>query len=621
VGVGIRGHACVWLVAVAAAFAAFVTPQPAGATVRTATDADSFAAVLAAAEPGDSIALAAGEYPILSIVGADSVTIQGSRSARIAGISLWRSAAITFTGFTVTPPGDARAQVVLKDSSDVTLDNLLIDGRDERVGAGILTDDSTSNLVLKNSEITNCGDGNRCVGIKRGTVNTLILNNAFHDCFECDFIRSGASGVTVQGNTFDRAIPGSCTGGPLECNHNDPIQIAGGGPWTIIGNRFGVKHGGAASIFVNVGNSNTDNPIHDVRIVSNYFSGDAGLFGIKIGDSKVNLMSRIAVINNTVISGDIAGLQIEPRWKTRPFDQRPLVANNIFFKMSWSAVCGHGQFFSNLTMSGVACAGGQAGPANLGIDGHPTATSSLVIDRADSTYAPLGDYFGSGRVGPPDRGAFEFLASAPPPPPPPAGIDEGLPRVTMVIQQWIKFTRRLNVYARVNDDVGATGVSLTVDGATVSSKTFEAPRESAMASFSLPLRKIGRGRHRIGLRTEDAEGHVGIGGFNIAIPRRSLDPRAPTVTGLLNTLRNLDDEAIRLRLVAVLNDDSAVRKAIVSVDGRRVRSRRFRHGGSLVNTSFTLTEWDLPHGKHVVRITAVDAAGRRGSGWFTVAVR
>jgi parallel beta helix pectate lyase-like protein len=622
VGAGLRGQACLYLVVtVAAAFAAFLTPQPAGATIRTATDADSFAVALGASESGDTIMLVDGQYPILSIVGSHSVTIKGSRNARVAGVSLWRSSAVTLEGFTVAPPGSARAVVLIKDSDDVTLDNVLIDGRDERVGAGILTRGDNSDFVIKNSEITNCGDKNRCIGLTRGTVNTLILNNAFHDCFDCDFIRSGASGVTIKGNTFDRAIPGSCKGGPLVCNHNDHVQIAGGGPWTVIGNRFGVKQGGAASIYVNPGVTNKDNPIHDVRIESNYFSGDAGLFGLKIGDDKIGLMSRISVVNNTIMSGDIAALQIERGWRNRPLGERPRVANNVFAIMSWPSVCRVGQFFSNLTITGVACKGGEIGPAKLGPDGRPTAGSSLVIDNADSTYAPLTDYSRSGRLGPPDRGAFEFLASQPPSSPPPGGVDERLPRVTTLTQSLSAFKRRLEVYAQVTDDVGTSEATLSVDGASLASKTFENPSDSAGVSFSLPLRRIGRGKHTIRVTAADAESHVGIGAFGITIPRTSLNPRTPRVTTLIHTLRNLADEAIRVRVVAELRDDRAVRKAIFFVDGRRVKSRRFRVGVRSAITSFRLTEWYLPHGHHIVRITAVDKGGRRGSAWFSLAVR
>jgi parallel beta helix pectate lyase-like protein len=604
-------------VVVVAAVLVFVAGWPASAhsTTLAASDTASFARALSVAQAGDTIALADGDYPLLRVWRAHSLTIRGSRAARIEGFDLWRVSNVTLSGMTTTPLGDTRVVVSIKDSTDVTLDDLLIDGQDEMIGAGIITAGAT-NVTLQNSELTNCGNKERCVGIRRGSISTVVLNNMFHDCFDCDFIRSGASGVTIKGNTFDRAIPGRCA-----CNHNDHIQIGGGGPWTIIGNRFGVKHGGAASIYVNPGNTNVGDPIRDVRIESNYFSGDAGLFGVKIGDSKLWLMKRISVINNTIMSGNIAAVQIEPGWKRRPQSERPRVANNVFRRMSWSSVCRHGQFSSNLTMTGAACADGQAGPANLGIDGRPTAESRLLIDKADWRYAPLSDYFGSARVGPPDRGAVEFLASGPPSSPPPGGVDERLPRVTTLTQSLSAFKRRLEVYARVTDDVGTSKATLSVDGASLASKTFENPSDSAGVSFSLPLRRIGRGKHTIRVTAADAESHVGIGAFGIAIPRTSLKRVTPRVTALINTLRNLANEAVRLRLVTQLNDDHGVRRAIVFVDGRPAMSKRFRARDRAVTTSFTLTEWHLPHGKHVVRVTAVDTSGRRGSAWFTVAVR
>ena len=73
---------------------------------------------------------------------------------------------------------------------------------------------------------------------------------------------------------------------PFLDRHNDHIQIMGGGPWTIVGNRFGDRGGGAASVFVSEGPNNTSNRVHDVLVESNIFKGKStGHYGVVLGGS------------------------------------------------------------------------------------------------------------------------------------------------------------------------------------------------------------------------------------------------------------------------------------------------------------------------------------------------
>src|SRR5262249_14136361 len=147
------------------------------------------------------------------------------------------------SGFTIAPPSSYNSQALLlvRQSSSVDITNVAFNGVRESAGAGLDVDDSNTGVTLEHSDLTNCGDKQTCV--LPGSRSMLITQNAFHDCLDCDFVRGIAAGVTISHNTFDRAVRGSCTVDP--CNHNDHVQVLGGGPWTIVDNRFGDRNNGA----------------------------------------------------------------------------------------------------------------------------------------------------------------------------------------------------------------------------------------------------------------------------------------------------------------------------------------------------------------------------------------
>jgi hypothetical protein len=375
-----------------------------------ASDQASFEAALDKAKSGDTIELAGGTYPVLTVQGKAGLTIAGSRSVKLDGLRIGASTGITLRGVTVTPSGDERAVVALTDSSrSIVLDGLLIDGRDEHVGAGVIADETVSDVTVRGSEITNCGRGSRCLGMSR-TPNVKVIGNAFHDCLSCDFIRN-ATGMTIRGNTFDRAVHGSCIEDGTPCPHNDIIQIVGGGPWLIANNRFGDRQGGAASIYISPGINNEGSPIRDVTIKSNLFISSVGSFTIKIAGGAAatsGSIGKVSIVNNTVMSGTVGSLAIEPGWEAVPSPERPLVANNIFRTMR-STTCTRAVFVANVVQLGHARCNGlrKVNPA-LNARGGPTKASTAVVNKADPHYAPPTDYYGRYRNGRPDIGAVEF---------------------------------------------------------------------------------------------------------------------------------------------------------------------------------------------------------------------
>jgi hypothetical protein len=380
-------------------------------TVLPVSDEASFKMALRTATAGDTLYLADGTYPLLTVREKQGLTIAGSREARVDGIQILDSTQITVRGLTLTPSAERRAEITVKrNSSQIVVDGVLIDGRDERAGAGVVADQSVSGLVVRSSEITNCGRGQRCIAAS-GTVGVEIFGNAFRDCLSCDFIRGG-SGMTIRKNTFDRSVHGACLDEGGNCAHNDHIQILGGGPWVIASNRFGEREGGAASIFVSPGRENDDNPIHDVRIASNLFLGTTGNYAIRIVGGAAPVEGRIrgiSIINNTILQGKIAALDIAAGWESLPTPEWPLVANNIFGRMKNSRICERATVVASVVVNGSAnCPSMRAASVGLDATGAPTSASSAIIDQADPAYAPTRDYLGKKRVGRPDIGAIEY---------------------------------------------------------------------------------------------------------------------------------------------------------------------------------------------------------------------
>jgi hypothetical protein len=370
-------------------------------------DAASFQAALELVRAGDTIRLADGEYAPLTVEQlhfSPSVTIVGGRGAHLEEIIFSEAAGFVLDGVTVTPPGAAQALVhIRKDSFDITIQNVLVDGRVESAGATINTEASTSRVTIRDSELTNCGRAHKC--INPNAADLEILDNNFHDCFSCSFVQGFTGGVTITGNTFDRAVPGECRS--RSCPHNDLIAIFGGGPWKIVGNRLGTIGLAAAQIYVQPIFGGT---VRDVRIASNLFAGQAGVaVRVGIGDrSRLGPPRDVEIVNNTVLSGlNNTAVWLNEPWRKIAPNKRPLIANNVFM-LQRGAHCPRGRFVSNLAAAGAACQGIEIGPPNLDPDGLPTDRSTLVIDRAEPRYAPPTDFFGRGRFGPPDRGAFEY---------------------------------------------------------------------------------------------------------------------------------------------------------------------------------------------------------------------
>jgi hypothetical protein len=72
-------------------------------------------------------------------------------------------------------------------------------------------------------------------------------------------------------------------------------------------------------------------------------------------------------------------------------------------------VCSHaGALKDDVAATGSGCLGVTVGDPALTANGLPTASSSLLIDKAARRWAPPRDLLGRRRVGLPDIGCYEY---------------------------------------------------------------------------------------------------------------------------------------------------------------------------------------------------------------------
>ena len=157
----------------------------------------------------------------------------------------------------------------------------------------------------------------------------------FHDVRDADVIRGAADDVTISDSDLHDALAGT-----HDDNHNDLIQILGGGPWTIVRSHFGVRSNGAAQVYVDP-RSGPAGPVHDVHVESSLFTGSNQdmFFAINVRDpaqSSVPLATGVEFVNNTIVSANIAAIVLADEYAKVPSDRRPLVQNNILGRQKHS---------------------------------------------------------------------------------------------------------------------------------------------------------------------------------------------------------------------------------------------------------------------------------------------
>jgi hypothetical protein len=396
------------------AYGAASTPTKRVASVDTApvTDLAGLRKALDSVAPGGTIHLGAATFGQFTLQGhryAQPVTIVGVGPTTVMnGINIFGSSNVVFENLRFAPAGRI-ATVNVDTSSDVRFSHVVFDGQDEHLGANLQAQSKSTGVSVADSTFTLCGSGRACV-LAHGT-GVSVLRSSFDQLIDSDGVRGAGSNVTITGNTFNHALRGS------DGNHNDFVQILGGGPWSITRNKFGERAYGGGQVFLKPANGNGNAPIHDVTVASNIFYGNMP-FAMQVGPGNglVPPASNVSIVNNTILSGTAGAIRLVPELAQLPVEQRPVIANNIeaVNKSGYCAPLARATS-KNLVMSGQPCPGDLTGDASLGAAYQPTRTSVKVIGQADPQYAPATDYYGHPHGVHPDIGAIYFGAPAPPP--------------------------------------------------------------------------------------------------------------------------------------------------------------------------------------------------------------
>jgi hypothetical protein len=475
------------------------------ATARVTSDAE-LASALALALPGDTIQLAPGAYGIVTIAGRADITLAGEPGATIAGMSIAGSTRLVITGLAVVPSG-VTAFVTVAASSDVTFSDLHLDGGAGGPGVAIWLTPDDPGIVIRDSTFLHCASP---MCIRASSPDVLIEHNVFDDLDDSDAVHGFGGGV-IRYNRMDHALPAG------DGNHNDFIQIGSGGPWTIDANWFGVRTGGAASIWVD---SIDKGVIHDVLIQNNVLTGhyvgqDVGIF-VAGDDRQVALLpSNVRVLNNTVTSGLLNSLRFGAAYATIPVEQRPLVANNVGDRLR--GMCDRIRSENNVYADGEACSPSDTiGNAALDANGAPTAASTLLLGRADPLVAPPTDYFGCPRLGASDIGAIEHAGCPAVPVPAPAVVAASAPgkaktaktrtraRARILSLHSRRLLRRIEVFVRCRNAT-RLGASLFLRGRVVASASH---RGSLRNGITFTLRAPLKGRLQLRVRAVGGGGSV-----------------------------------------------------------------------------------------------------------------
>ena len=226
-----RKRAFVAFAAVIACVAA--TPAAALALERPATPA-TFASVFAAAQTGDTVLMATGNYGIFSgALKAGEVVLrpQPGASARIE-LRFNPASNITLDGVIVTDADIAGSQ-----TKNITVRNADVPGQitirtDELQNANILLDRNVHHDWNKTDDCR-CGEGRISVLGQNDQPNGVTIQNSEFRGGMSDGVQVGSRGTRILNNTFHDLVAGTPDG-----VHTDAIQLYGSQQTLIRGNLF-----------------------------------------------------------------------------------------------------------------------------------------------------------------------------------------------------------------------------------------------------------------------------------------------------------------------------------------------------------------------------------------------
>lgn len=355
---------------------------------------------------GGTIRLPAGRVAPLQLVDltpSAPIRLVGRPSTRLSGISIKHSKHVVVSDLRMTPAG-APAIADVSGSSDITFRGVRFLGAQEDLGVALQLAPDDRDITVAQAEFAHCQHGLACI-LAQG--RGLVIDHVrFHDVRDADVIRGAADDVTISDSDLHDALAGTHSD-----NHNDLIQILGGGPWTIVRSHFGVRSNGAAQVYVDP-RSGPAGPVHDVHVESSLFTGSNKdmFFAINVRDpaqSSVPLATGVEIVNNTIVSANIAAIVLADEYATAPRSRRPLVQNNILGRQK-HPLCDVARVVTNVIGSGASCPGDRRGTPQLDGGGRPAAASASLLAHGTPDGAPATDLNGRKRGDPPTIGAAQL---------------------------------------------------------------------------------------------------------------------------------------------------------------------------------------------------------------------
>lgn len=405
----------------ALAIAGAALSPAAHASTRYVSSAAQFqSAVAAFRQSGGTIVLRRHIYTTTMTVGRRStrrLTITGSPGARVQLLELNEAQHVLVRHLSVHPL-KADGGIIAHSSSNLVFqgDRFTAKGTRHTVTLDL---DHSNTVMVRASRFSHCGDQTSqwalCL-LPRFASHVTVDGNWFHDCFGCDFIHGRAGpAFVVENNRFARAL--ACHERWVKCGHSDDIELFAADGMLVRRNIFGVNQRGGAQLYLATA---TDH----VRIVNNLFlrhdpraPGVIPRIGIQVG-TRVNPREPedVQIVNDTVLSGRrtshnaATSIFLSPHYGLLPVDERPIIVNTIMLRLDTPAiVCSHaGLLKDDVTGTGAGCLGVTVGDPGLTATGVPTASSTLLIDKAARRWAPPRDLLGHRRVGLPDIGCYEY---------------------------------------------------------------------------------------------------------------------------------------------------------------------------------------------------------------------
>ena len=278
-------------------------------------------------------------------------------------------------------------------------------GVHEDLGVAMQLDADDRDITVANAEFSRCQHALACI-LAQGRGLT-VEHVRFHDVRDADVIRGAADDVTIRDSDLHDALPG--THGD---NHNDLIQILGGGPWTIERCHFGVRANGAAQIYLDP-RSGPAGPVHDVHILSSLFTGSNAdmYFAINVRDpaeSKMPLASGVEIVNNTIVSANTAAITLADEYGKQPVSSRPLIQNNILGLPEARPLRRRPHAHERHRAAASPARGDRGGDPQLSATDRPTTASEALLGDGTADAAPATDLAGRERAAPPAVGAYEL---------------------------------------------------------------------------------------------------------------------------------------------------------------------------------------------------------------------